>query len=443
MSRNPDNLQESKEKKFISFQVGISFLQTLLSFFVPGGVLVLAVSLILLRGLPTLTLPLLIRLYPYAVLAAGIWLGWHFNRSRLVFVIVALALADRFLLIFAEESGASVGSGRIVYNAVCILLPLNLVVFSLVKERGFITWHGKWPLGMILVQIIAITLIGAWKQLGLSPYLEYSFIKLRLFDLIPMAQPGLIAFGAAFFILMFRWVKNRSSIECAFFWTLVSSFFALALGDIGPMSTIFFSTAGLVLVISVIETSFNFAFYDDLTGLPARRAFNETISKIGRHFTVAMIEIDSFKKISDRYGLLVGDQVLRMVAAKLEKVTGGGLSYRYGGHRFGVVFPVKFVDETVPHLESLRKGVEIYSFILRGTKRPREKPANPEKYKGPQKRVSLTIAIGAVERTDASVKPKYVIKSADQALLNAQSKGGNQIATRSPGPSSSESQQIP
>jgi GGDEF domain-containing protein len=107
-----------------------------------------------------------------------------------------------------------------------------------------------------------------------------------------------------------------------------------------------------------------------------------------------------------------------MVATKLEKVTGGGLSYRYSGHRFGVVFPVKFVDETIPHLESLRKGVEIYSFILRGPKRPREKPANPEKYKGAQKRISLTVAIGAVVREDPSVKPKYVIKSAEQALLN-------------------------
>ena len=442
MSRDPDNLQNSKEKKFISLQVGISFLQTLLSFFIPGGVLVLAISFLLLRGLPTLALPLLIRIYPYVVLAAGIWFGWRFNRSRLIFVIVALAFADRFLLIFAE-GGASVGAGRIVYNAVCILLPLNLVVFSLIKERGFITWHGKWPLGMIFVQIIVITLIGAWKQLGLSPYLEYSFIKLRIFDLIPMAQPGLISFGAAFFILMFRWVQNRSSIECAFFWTLVSSFFALALGDIGPMSTIFFATAGLVLVISVIETSFNFAFYDDLTGLPARRAFNETLSKIGRHFTVGMIEIDSFKKINDRFGLLVGDQVLCMVATKLEKVTGSGLSYRYSGQKFAVVFPAKFVDETIPHLESLRKGVEIYGFILRGPKRPRERPVDPEKYKGPQKRVSLTIAIGAAERIDASIKPKHVIKSAEQALLNAQSKGGNQIAAPSPGPSSSESQQIP
>ena len=193
----------------------------------------------------------------------------------------------------------------------------------------------------------------------------------------------------------------------------------------------------------MIETSFNFAFYDDLTGLPARRAFNETLSKIGRHFTVAMIEVDSFKKINDRYGLLVGDQVLCMVATKLEKVTGGGLSYRYSGQKFAVVFPVKFVDETTPHLESLRKGVEIYGFILRGPKRPREKPANPEKFRGPQKRISLTIAIGAVERIDASVKSKYVIKAADQALLNAQNKGGNQIATQSPELSHSKSQQTP
>jgi diguanylate cyclase (GGDEF)-like protein len=428
MSRNPYNLQNSKEKKFISLKVGISFLQTLFSFFVPGGVLVLAISFVLPRGLPTITLPLLVRIYPYVVLAAGIWFGWHFNRSRLIFVIVALALTDRLLLIFAEGSGASVGAGRVVYNAVCILLPLNLVVFSLVKERGFISWRGKWPLGMILFQIIAVTVIGAWKQLGLSPYLEYSFVKIPLFNLTPMAQPGLLAFGAAFFILLFRYVQHRSSMECAFFWALVSSFFALALGDIGPISTIFFSTAVLVLVISVIETSFNLSFYDDLTGLPARRALKETLSKIGRHFTVAMIEVDSFKKINDRYGLVVGDQVLRMVATKLEKVTGGGLCYRYSEQRFAVVFPVKFVDETIPHLESLRKNVEIYSFILRGPKRPREKPANPEKYRGAQKRISLTIAIGVVERIDAKVKPKYVINSADQALLNAQSKGGNQIA---------------
>jgi diguanylate cyclase (GGDEF)-like protein len=156
-----------------------------------------------------------------------------------------------------------------------------------------------------------------------------------------------------------------------------------------------------------------------------------------------MIEIDSFKKISDRYGLLVGDQVLRMVATKLEKVTGSGLSYRYSGHRFAVVFPVKFVDETIPHLESLRKGVEIYSFILRGPKRPREKPADPEKYRGVQKRISLTVAIGVVDRIDASTKPKHVIKVADQVLLNAQNKGGNQIAIQSPEPSRSENQQIP
>jgi len=94
-----------------------------------------------------------------------------------------------------------------------------------------------------------------------------------------------------------------------------------------------------------------------------------------------------------------------------------------------VVFPVKFADEAIPHLESLRKGVEIYGFILRGPKRPSEKPANPEKFRGSQKKISLNIAIGAVERIDASVKPKYVIKAADQALLNAQNKGGNQIAS--------------
>lgn len=388
----------------------------------------MGVAILLHRGMPTLALPILVRIYPYVVLAAGIWFGWRFNRSRLIFVIFVLALTDRSLLLFAGEIAASVGVGHIIYNAVSILLPLNLIFISLMKEQGFMTWYGKWPLGLILLQILVVTLICAFQQWGLSPYLEYSFIKLPLFSLTPLGQPALAVFGVAFFILILRYVQHRGSIECGFFWTLVSSFFALTLDEIGAASTIYFYTAGLVLVISVIETSFSFAFHDDLTDLPARRALNETFSKLGHHFTLAVVDIDSFKKLNDRYGQLVGDQILRMVATKLKKVTGGGLAYRRGGQKFIVIFPDKFVDETIPHLESLRKGVEIYGFILRDRKRPRKKPKNIEMVRGSQKRVSITVSIGAAERQEFHVKPKQVIKEADKFLLIAQKAGRNQIA---------------
>lgn len=432
MTRISRKLPIREKIKFLSIKLRISFLRTLFSFFVPGGLLILGVAILLHRGITTQALPILVRIYPYVVLAAGVWVGWRFKRSRLLFVILVLAIADRSLLHFAGGGAASMGVGRIVYNAVSILLPLNLVVLSLMKERGFMTWQSKWPLGLILFQVLLVALICFFQQLGLGPYLEYSFVELPLFSLIPLGQPGLLAFGVASFILLVGYIQHRGSIECGFLWTLVSSFFALALNKIGPVSTIYFATAGLVLVISVIETSFYLAFHDDLTGLPARRAMNDTLSKLGRHFTVAMIDIDYFKKLNDRYGQFVGDQILRIVSSKLVKITGGGIAFRCSSQRFAVIFPDKFVDETIPHLESLRKGVEIYGFILRHRKRPRKKPHRIETASASQKRVSITISIGVAEREESHSKAKQVVKEADNALYRAKKAGHNQIVTSSP-----------
>ena len=423
--------QIGEKTKFKSLKVRISFLRTLYSIFVPGGFLVLGTAILLQRGVLTKALPWLVHAYPYIVLIAGGLVAWRFNRSRLALVILILALASISLVLFAGGSAASVGGKLIVYNAVSILLPLNLIVLSLIKERGFKawqTWQGKWPLGMILFQVLVVVPICLFPKLGLRAHLEYSFIKRPFFGL-PLSQPALIAFGAAFLFLTARYIQHRSSIECGFLWTLVSSFSALALHNIGPVTVIYFATAGLVLIISMIETSFYFSFYDDLTDLPARRAMNDTLSRLGRNFSVAMIDIDSFKKLSDRYGHEVGDQILRMVATKLIKITGGGLSYRCSAQKFAVIFPNKFVDETIHHLESLRKSVEIYGFILRGSKRPRKRPEHLEKLRGPQKRIYITISVGVAEREDTHLTHKHVIKAAEKALDRAKDAGSNQIAT--------------
>ena len=58
----------------------------------------------------------------------------------------------------------------------------------------------------------------------------------------------------------------------------------------------------LILAAGVLETSHGMAFRDELTGLPARRALNEALLKVGRRYTVAMVDVDHFKKVNDRYG---------------------------------------------------------------------------------------------------------------------------------------------
>ena len=403
--------------------------RTLFSLFVPGGLVVFSTAILLYMGTLDKSLSALVHIYPYTVAAAGLLLGWRFNRSRLVFAILVLALADRALLHFSAGSLASVGMGRTLYNTVAFLLPLNLAALSLMQERGIITVHGIVRLSFMLSQAVAVYLICRFPQLGLAGFFNYSLAKGHLLSRLSLALPALMAFGTAFFLLAIRFIRHETVLENGFFWALLSVFLAFAAGKIGPFSTIYFATAGAVLVISVIETSHSMAFRDELTGIPGRRALDEALLKLTGNYSVAMLDIDFFKKFNDRYGHDVGDQVLRLVASRFTQVSGGGKPYRYGGEEFTVVFPGKSVSETTPHLERLRKELAKTRFIVRGGDRRRKKPENPKKGGGPRKRVKVTISIGVAERNERYGSPAQVIQAADKALYRAKKKGRNRTST--------------
>jgi diguanylate cyclase (GGDEF)-like protein len=172
------------------------------------------------------------------------------------------------------------------------------------------------------------------------------------------------------------------------------------------------------------------AFRDELTGLPSRRALNERLARLPRRYTVAMIDVDRFKGLNDRFGHDVGDQVLRLVATRLARVGGGGTVYRYGGEEFTVLFPGKLADEALPHLEVLRRDIADYKLSLRDPERVEEPRAGRKRRgAGPAGRpVSVTISIGVADRPDRSTGAEEVIQAADQALYRAKNRGRNQVS---------------
>jgi len=105
------------------------------------------------------------------------------------------------------------------------------------------------------------------------------------------------------------------------------------------LPALFSGAALLIMQLAVIQESHNMAFRDDLTGLPSRRALNEQLPGLGSRYAIAMVDVDHFKRFNDTYGHDVGDQVLKVVAARLMGVTGGGRPFRYGGEEFTVLFP--------------------------------------------------------------------------------------------------------
>jgi len=183
----------------------------------------------------------------------------------------------------------------------------------------------------------------------------------------------------------------------------------------------------LMIAAAVAHEAYQMAFRDELTGLPGRRALNERMQRLGRNYVLAMTDVDHFKKFNDTHGHDVGDQVLRLVASKLAKVSGGGRAYRYGGEEFAVVFAGKSLEECMPHLEVIREVIANYHIQLRNQdNRPQDDQQGRQRRAGSGvSSVSVTVSIGVAERQPEQRTPEEVLKSADQALYAAKGAGRN------------------
>jgi diguanylate cyclase (GGDEF)-like protein len=398
-------------------------MSSVLSLLAPGGLLVLA-SLTLLRPeiLPASVLPAF-HLVPALALGVGILLGWYFNRSRVVFALLVLAAADLALRL----AGAG-GSAEAARGLLALLLPLNLAGYALLDERGLLTRRGLARLAPIPGQVLGVGLV-LWGAPGMLPWLTRPILDARFTAWTDLSQAALAAFAATAGLLAVRCAAPRASpIDAGFLWALVAAFFALHGIRRGWAPTPFLATGGLILIWGLLAASYRMAFHDDLTGLPGRRALNEALPQLGRRYAVAMVDVDHFKKFNDTYGHEVGDQVLRMVAARLAHVSGGGRAFRYGGEEFSVLFPGKSAEEALPHLEALRRAIALSRFALRGPGRPRRKPENaPAARRGARREVSVTVSIGVAEPDDRQVEPAEVLQEADRALYRAKHNGRNRV----------------
>ncbi|MFJ2531702.1 diguanylate cyclase [Pseudomonas helmanticensis] len=158
------------------------------------------------------------------------------------------------------------------------------------------------------------------------------------------------------------------------------------------------------------------ALIDPLTGLPNRAAWSERLEheikqwqQHGNTLSLAMLDLDHFKRINDNYGHLAGDKVLKIIATVLRKrLRGSDFIARFGGEEFVLLMPATPPAVGAKLLETLRAAIEACPFHFKG------------------ERVTITISMG-LATFRAGEHSDLVLKRADQALYRAKNAGRNRV----------------
>lgn len=371
---------------------------------------------------------------PYAAWAAllgGIPLAERFKRSRAVFVLLigcaVFALLYKVLPVLGDVTRV-----RLWFASAAFLLPCNLLLYAFMEDRGVFTRWGLGMLALILGQFIVVAFVvrgggmllasslGRSMQHSVESWLYASPLPAWFDGWTPLSQLSIIMMFIAAIVLSVRVVRLGDGFSASLLGTLLSLWGALHMVGNGPVVAIFIASAGAAQLTALFSDSYSMAFVDELTEVPSRRALMADAKKLGGNYCVAMADVDHFKAFNDTYGHDVGDDVLRMVAARLSAVEGGGKAYRYGGEEFTILFPRMEKTDAKPYLEAVRESVAALPFRIR----TRNKSAKAVR----EKSVTVTISIGLAQREDGEEAFEAVLKKADKALYKAKKAGRNKVS---------------
>lgn len=156
---------------------------------------------------------------------------------------------------------------------------------------------------------------------------------------------------------------------------------------------------------------------DELTGLRNRKTFDDCFQLIcadatqavagQRQHMLAVIDVDHFKRVNDRYGHLIGDEVLVLLARKMQESFGDTDSlFRFGGEEFVLLMHGGPLAQVFERLQAFRQSIENFAFPQVG-------------------RVTVSIGVTAVGHSDNAPN---ALGRADRALYYAKQNGRNQVS---------------
>lgn len=371
------------------------------------------------------------RLLPLMLACLGVGLGLIYARVRAVCLMLAIALAFTVLHgvvgTFLREGTISTLT-PLIFHAVSWWLPLLFLLHGLWPERGRLRQD------LLLRGVVSGTALGIFLLLAAQgPDGMQALLSDRHLAWLPGGWSALAQFPALLFVAataalaVQAWRRPRP-LHTALLVALLCLWWMLPRVFVSPALLPAVSCMALLLITSaMLQEAFHMAYRDELTGLPGRRALNECLQRVGTTYTIAMVDVDHFKRFNDTHGHDAGDDVLRLVAARLADIGGGGRAFRYGGEEFALVFLDRPAPACVAAVEEIRARIESGHMHLRDRAARNRDDAAGQLQRGrggSGEVVQVTVSIGVADSRVAD-SPQAVIKAADQALYAAKDAGRN------------------
>ena len=300
--------------------------------------------------------------------------------------------------------------------AAALLLPLG----------GLHLLGGRWLLAGVNGGLIGALLINTWTlRRGRRPMVPFALLVALLIVGVCVSVrlqgvPGVLWSYPALFICYFVLARRVAIALSLVLLVAVTAVSAAALGL--PLALrVLMSQAFVLVMINVVlnvigqlqAALVTQAITDPLTGAYNRRYLQTQLAHrvvpadASRPSDALLaIDVDHFKRVNDRYGHDVGDEVLRrLVAAVSARKRGGDLLFRTGGEEFMLLLSRVSADAAMRIAEALRQRLEQADLL-------------PDE--------SVTVSIG-VCMLHAGQSPQGWVKSADNALYEAKRTGRNRV----------------
>ena len=341
-------------------------------------------------------------------------LALAFRRHRAAQILATIALAQWALV----DTGPL---GLRAASATTLFAPWLFLAAVLVPEPPL---RSRRMLAFVLALGVAAWLAAAapehvWRALE-------DALPLGLLPWRPGRVAGVLCLVASL-VAFARWLPRGAPLELTLAAALAAA--ACAWFDIaGAGFARWLLVAALVAALGVVYSSWRLAFLDALTGLPNRRALDETLARLSGGYALAMVDVDHFKQFNDKHGHDAGDRVLIEVARVLAH-TRGASAFRFGGEEFCLLF--RKPEGAAEACEETRAAIESTAVALPKKPVAKSKTGNGAKTKEQQRTVQVTASIGVAVRDAKRRSATDVLKAADQCLYRAKGKGRNQVVTGS------------